>query len=162
MPNVDEIMSTGVRTVEPQETLRRAAMLMRDLDVGALPVCNGELLLGVVTDRDIAIRGVAFGLDPDSACVSDVMSGDVQFCTVDQDAQDVLRMMGEKQLRRLPVVDLDKRLVGIVSLGDMALRQPGRVDAAVREISEPAPDAPSAVPKPAGLSGELAGGAGQP
>jgi CBS-domain-containing membrane protein len=138
MPNVSEIMSIDVQVIEPQDTLRRAAQLMQQLDVGALPVCNGEQLLGMITDRDITVRGVADGLDTDEACVSDVMSGDVQFCTEDQDAQDVMRMMGDKQVRRMPVLDVDKRLVGIVSLGDMALRQPGHVDQAVREISEPA------------------------
>ncbi len=137
MPNVSEIMSTEVRSIEPQESLRRAAQLMQDLNVGALPVCDGERLLGMVTDRDITVRGVAAGLSPDSACVSDVMSADVQFCTVDQDTEEVMRMMGEKQVRRLPVIDTDKNLVGIVSLGDMALRQPGHIDRTVREISEP-------------------------
>ena len=137
MPNVSEIMSTDVRSIEPQESLRRAAQLMHDLDVGALPVCDGERLLGMVTDRDITVRGVAAGLAPDSACVSDVMTGDVQFCTVDQDTEEVMRMMGDKQVRRLPVIDTDKNLVGIVSLGDMALRQPGHIDRTVREISEP-------------------------
>ena len=137
MTQVSDIMTADVRTIEPQESLRRAALLMQELDVGSLPVCNGERLLGMITDRDITVRGVADGLDPDQACVSDVMSGDVQFCTEDQDAQEVMRTMGDKQVRRLPVVDLDKRLVGIVSLGDMALRQPGHIDQAVREISEP-------------------------
>jgi CBS domain-containing protein len=137
MALVSEIMSTDVQVIEPQDTLHRAAQLMQQLDVGALPVCNGDQLLGMVTDRDITVRGVAEGLDPSKACVSDVMSTDVQFATEDQDAQDVMRLMGDKQVRRMPVVDMDKKLVGIVSLGDMALRQPGHVDQAVREISEP-------------------------
>jgi CBS domain-containing protein len=130
-------MSTEVRTVQPQDSLRAAAQLMQQLDVGALPVCDGERLLGVLTDRDIAIRGVADGLDPERACVSDVMTPEVQCVVEDQDAQEAMRLMGERQIRRLPVVDRDRKLVGIVSLGDLALRQSGHVDEAVREISEP-------------------------
>jgi CBS domain-containing protein len=137
MPNVSDIMSTDVHVIEPQQTLRFAAQLMQRLEVGALPVCSGDKLLGMVTDRDITVRGVAEGLDPDSACVSDVMSSGVEYATADQDAQEAMRTMGDKQVRRLPVVDADMQLVGIVSLGDLALRQPGHVDQAVREISEP-------------------------
>jgi CBS domain-containing protein len=136
---VSQIMSSDVRTVQPQESLRRAAQLMQQLDVGSLPVCDGERLLGMLTDRDITVRAVADGLHPEQACVSDVMTPEVQCCTADQDADDVLQMMGDKQIRRLPVIDRDKKLVGIVSLGDMALRQPGHIDEAVREISEPGP-----------------------
>lgn len=137
MPDVSEIMSTDVQSVEPQESLRRAAQRMQELDIGALPVCNGQRLLGMLTDRDIVVRGLANGMDPDEACASDVMTDDVQYCTADQDAAEVLRVMGDKQVRRLPVVDEDRNLIGIVSLGDLALRQPGHIDQAVREISEP-------------------------
>jgi len=137
MPNVADIMSTDVQVIGPKDTLRRAAQLMREQEIGALPVCDGDKLLGMLTDRDITVRGVAEGLDPDQTCASELMSSDVQFCTTDQDAQEAMRTMGDKQVRRLPVVDLDMKLVGIVSLGDLALRQPGHVDQAVREISEP-------------------------
>jgi len=137
MSNVSEIMSKQVHVIEPQESLRRAARLMSELQVGSLPVCNGERLMGMLTDRDITVRGVAEGLHPDQACVSDVMTREVEFCTEDQDAEEVMRQMGDKQVRRLPVVDVDHNLVGIVSLGDMALRQPGHIDQTVREISEP-------------------------
>jgi len=137
MANVSEIMSTQVMVIEPQETLRRAASLMGELNVGSLPVCDGERLLGMLTDRDITVRGVAEGLNPDEACVSDVMTNQVEFCTEDQDADEVMRQMGDKQVRRLPVVDVDWNLVGIVSLGDLALRQPGHIDNTVREISQP-------------------------
>lgn len=142
MPNVSDVMSTDVQVVEPQESLRRAAQLMQTLDVGALPVCIGERLLGMVTDRDITVRGVATGRNPDEACVSDVMTAGVEFCTAEQDTEEVMRVMGDKQVRRLPVIDGDRRLIGIVSIGDLALRQPGHIDEAVREISEPAPPAP--------------------
>jgi CBS domain-containing protein len=137
MPTVNEIMSTNVQVVEHDATLRRAAELMRELDVGALPVCRGKTLLGMVTDRDITIRGVAAGLLPNTALVAEVMSGDLQFCTEDQDTEEVMHTMGNAQVRRLPVVNLDKELVGIVSIGDLALRQVGHIDKAVREISEP-------------------------
>jgi len=137
MSTIAEIMSTDVRTIQPQESLRRAAQCMQELDVGALPVCDGERLLGMLTDRDITVRGIADGLNPDQACVSDIMSPEVEYCTVDQDAEDAKRLMGSKQLRRLPVVDKDRRLVGIVSLGDLATRESGHIDEALREISEP-------------------------
>ena len=138
MPTVNEIMSTDVQVIEPEATLRRAAQLMQQLDVGALPVCRGTKLLGMVTDKDITIRGVAAGLAPDSACVADVMTESLQFCTEDQDTEEVMRIMGEAQVRRLPVINMNKELVGIVSLGDLALRQAGHIDEAVRQISEPA------------------------
>lgn len=137
MPTVAEIMSTDVQTVTPEKTLRHAAQLMLDLDVGALPVCDGRRLLGMVTDRDIAVRGVASGLGPDDGCVSDVMSSDVRWLTDDQDSEAAKQLMGDAQVRRLPVINADKDLVGIVSLGDLALRQPGHIDETVREISEP-------------------------
>jgi len=137
MSTVAEIMSTDVRTIQPQESLRRAAQCMQELDVGALPVCDGERLLGMLTDRDITVRGIADGLNPDQACVSDIMSPQVEYCTADQDAEDAKRLMGSKQLRRLPVVDKDQRLVGIVSLGDLATREAGHIDEALREISQP-------------------------
>jgi CBS domain-containing protein len=126
MSKIADIMSTDVRTVQPQDSLRRAAQCMQELDVGALPVCDGERLLGMVTDRDIAVRAIADGLNPD-----------VAFCTADQDAEEAKRLMGARQVRRLPVIDDNRRLVGIVSLGDLATRQTGHIDRAVREISEP-------------------------
>lgn len=137
MTQVADIMSTDVTVVEPQQSLRVAAQLMKQLDVGSLPVCNGKRLLGMLTDRDIAVRAVAEGLAPESTCVSDVMTPDVEYCTDDQDTEEVMRQMGDKQLRRLPVIDADRQLVGIVSLGDMATRQRSSVDDTVREISEP-------------------------
>lgn len=143
MSNVSDIMTTDVQAIEPEKTLREAAELMQTLEVGALPVCVDERLLGMVTDRDITVRGLALGLDPDAACVSDVMSTDPHFCTGEQDAEEVMRMMGDKQIRRVPVIDVDRRLVGIVSLADLALRQPGHIDSTVREISEPTPEDPA-------------------
>ena len=137
MPIVNEIMSTDVRVIAPDATLRRAAQMMQELDVGSLPVCKDNQLLGMVTDRDITIRGVAAGLAPESACVADVMTEDLQFCTVDQDTEEVMHTMGQTQVRRLPVINLKKELVGIVSIGDLATRQVGHIDQTVRQISEP-------------------------
>lgn len=137
MSRIADIMSTDVRTIQPQESLRRAAQCMQELDVGALPVCDGERLLGMLTDRDIVVRAIADGLDPDQACVSDVMSPDLEYCTADQDSEDAKRLMGARQLRRLPVIDTNRKLVGIVSLGDLAVRDTGHIDDALRDISEP-------------------------
>lgn len=142
MPTVSEIMSTDVQVIGPQETLRSAARLMQELDVGALPVCDGERLLGMLTDRDITVRGVAEGLKPDESCVGDVMSAEVLYATEDQSAEDALQMMGQQQVRRLPVVDNERHLVGVVSLGDFALRQDGHIDEAVRDISQPTTGGP--------------------
>lgn len=137
MPLVNEIMSTDVQVVAPGATLREAAQMMLALDVGVLPVCEGTLLLGMVTDRDITIRGVAAGLQAETAHVSEVMTAALEFCTEDQDTEDVMRTMGQAQVRRLPVVNLANELVGIVSIGDMARRQPGPIDQTVREITDP-------------------------
>lgn len=138
MARIADIMSTDLCTVEPQESLRRAAQLMQEHDIGALPVCQDRQLLGMLTDRDIAVRAVADGLDAESTCVSDVMSGDVQCCTEDQDTVEAMRLMGDRQLRRLPVLDADRQLVGIVALADLATRQDRHIDQTVREISTPA------------------------
>lgn len=135
--NVSEIMTTDVQVVGPEESLQRAAQLMDQLNVGALPVCAGRRLLGMVTDRDITIRGTAAGCAPDEACVSDVMTADTVWCTEDQDTQEVMRLMGEAQVRRLPVINTERELVGIVSLGDIATKQPAHIDKTVRDISTP-------------------------
>lgn len=137
MPQVRDIMSSDPTAVTPEESLQHAAQIMLDLDVGALPVCDGRQVVGMVTDRDIAVRGVAAGLAPDQGCVSDVMTPEVECVSPDQDAEEVLRLMGEAQVRRLPVVDENDELIGIVSLGDLATRQHAPTEDALREISEP-------------------------
>jgi CBS domain-containing protein len=143
MPNVSEIMTTDVQVISPEKTLRDAAVMMQTLEVGALPVCAGSRVLGVLTDRDIIVRGLALGLHPDTACVSDVMSTDLHLCSAEQDVEEVMRTMGDQQIRRVPVIDADGNLVGIVSLGDLALRQRGHIDETVREISARTPEDPS-------------------
>ena len=137
MPSVSDIMTTDVQVIQPHDTLHRAATLMRDLDIGALPVCDGLRLQGMLTDRDITVHGVAEGLTPDDACVSDVMTKEIVYCTGGQDVEQAMRLMGAKQIRRLPVVDSERNLIGIISLGDLAVRQRGHIDQTVREVSEP-------------------------
>ena len=115
-------------------------MRMKDLDVGALPVCENDKLVGVVTDRDIAVRSVAAGHNPQDDHVQDVMTRGIVYCFDDQDVRDAARIMHEKQVRRLPVLNRNKRLVGIVSLGDLATATGDEALAghALEGISEPA------------------------
>jgi CBS domain-containing protein len=119
MMKVRDCMTREVRIADPAETLREAATAMADVDAGFLPVGEDDRLVGIVTDRDIAIRGVAHGLPPE-APVREVMSGEVLYCFEDDDCEEVLNNMAEIQVRRLPVVDRDKRLVGVVSITDLA------------------------------------------
>ena len=116
---ISDAMSRDVRTVAPEATIREAALLLAEYDIGALPVASGERLAGMVTDRDIAIRAVAMGKGPECT-VAEVMSPEVLYCRDDDDIADVCENMADIQVRRLPVVDGDKRLVGIVSLADIA------------------------------------------
>ena len=120
MQRVSEVMSTDVQTVSPDDTIEEAAQEMRDGDFGLVPVVEDEQLVGVVTDRDIAIRAVAEGKDP-STPVSEVMSEGVVWVNEDDSVEDAARIMSEHQIRRLPVVDSEQHLVGIVSLGDFAV-----------------------------------------
>jgi CBS domain-containing protein len=117
---ISEVMTREVRIASPDMTIQEAAKLMGELDAGVLPVANSERLIGMVTDRDIAIRGVAQGLKP-TAKIAEVMTEDVKYCFEDDDCDDVAKNMGDIQVRRLPVVNKDKRLVGIVSIGDLAV-----------------------------------------
>jgi CBS domain-containing protein len=137
MRTIDEVMTTDVTVVGPEDTLQEAAQLMADLDVGALPVCDGERLLGMVTDRDIVIRAVAEGRSGDTA-VSEVMTEEVLYATEDQSVAEVMHQMSEAQVRRIPVIDSDRKLVGIVSLGDLALEEEENVDETLRDVSRPA------------------------
>ena len=122
MQMVSEVMTRNVQSVSPQENLQRAAQMMDELNVGALPVCDGDRLIGMVTDRDITVRAIAAGRAPREARVEEVMSEDVRWCFEDQSLDDVMRQMADTQIRRVPVVSHDDvhRLVGIVSLGDLA------------------------------------------
>ncbi|MET3790608.1 CBS domain-containing protein [Aquamicrobium terrae] len=112
-------MTRDVRFAGPEAKLRDVARAMASLDIGLLPVADDNRLVGMITDRDIAVRGVASGMGPDTP-VKDVMSTDVKYCFEDEEVASVLDNMGDIQVRRLPVLNREKRLVGIVSLGDLA------------------------------------------
>jgi CBS domain-containing protein len=137
MRKISEVMTTNVQVVRPDETVRNAAKMMADMDVGAIPVCDGRRLQGMVTDRDITIRATAEGRGGDTP-VREVMTTDVVWCTDEDDTQDVLDRMADEQIRRIPVVDQDRNLVGIVALGDLAIEDEQNVDEALRDISMPA------------------------
>ena len=121
---VSEIMTHEVEVAAPDAILEAAARKMRDLDVGMLPICDGERLVGMLTDRDIAIRAVAEGKDPRRSLVRDAMTPDVRYVFEDDDVEEAARIMHEVQVRRLPVLNRQKNLVGIVALGDLAVRNP--------------------------------------
>ncbi len=118
---VKDVMTKGAECVGPAASLQEAAGKMKGLDVGTLPVCEGDRLVGMVTDRDITVRATAEALPPRLGQVRDVMTPDVVSCFEDQDVEEAARLMKEHQIRRLVVLDRDKRLVGIVSLGDLAV-----------------------------------------
>ena len=120
-------MSQGVRLVTPEDTVQQATRLMRDEDTGVLPVGEGDRLVGIVTDRDIAVRLVAEGKDPTRTKVREVMTQDVKYVFEDEDLEHVADNMAEQQVRRLPVVNRAKRVVGVISLGDLARSRSGQL-----------------------------------
>jgi CBS domain-containing protein len=129
---ISEVMTTRPRAVEPQTSVREAARLMESEDVGSLPIVqDGARLVGVVTDRDIAVRVVGRGLDAEETTVADIASPDVVTVTPDDDLDDALTLMARAQVRRLPVVVRDDELVGIVSQADVA-----RSDAKEKHVGE--------------------------
>lgn len=122
---VSDVMSRDVRTATPDESIRNAARMMEEIDAGAVPVGENDKLVGMITDRDIAVRGVAHGLGPD-AKIKDVMTPELKYCFEDEDVDAVAGNMAQLKVRRLPVVNREKRLVGMVSLGDFANQAAGR------------------------------------
>ena len=116
---VSELMTKNVQVVYPDQSIKDAAAIMAKIDVGAIPVHDDQRLLGMITDRDIAIRAVAEGLGPDTK-IRDAMTEEVMYCFLDQDLEEVSHNMADIQVRRMPVLDRDKRLVGILSLADIA------------------------------------------
>ncbi len=133
---VKEAMSRGVKTVGPDQALQEAAKIMLDIDAGSLPVGENDKLVGMITDRDITVRGVAAGMTP-TARVREVMSQEVRYCFEDEDTAHVARNMAELQIRRLPVLDRNKRLVGILALADLATSaKTGQATAALSGISQ--------------------------
>ena len=117
---VRDIMHKGTVWVSPDEPIAMVAAMMRSEDVGSVPVGENDRLIGMVTDRDIAVRGFAEGCDPLQLTARDVMTGPITYCVADEDIEDAVRLMEIKQIRRLPVIDHKKRMVGMLSLGDVA------------------------------------------
>ena len=113
-------MSSHVRLAGPEDTVQRATQMMRDEDTGVLPVGEGDRLIGIVTDRDVALRVAAEGKDPARTKVREVMTQDLKYVFEDEDLEHVADNVAEQQVRRLPVVNRDKRVVGVISLGDLA------------------------------------------
>lgn len=136
---VRELMTRSVEIISPDDTLRVAARRMADADCGILPVGEDGRLVGMLSDRDIVVRAVAEGLDPERCRVRDVMSPDVRYCYEDEHTDDLARNMAILQVKRLPVLNRRKQLVGIVSLGDMAIEPGAKEEAkdALAGISQP-------------------------
>jgi len=133
-----QVMTPGVEIIRPDAPIREAAKKMKDRDIGPLPVCDGERIVGMLTDRDIVVNAVAEGRDPATTKVADVMTPEVTYAFEDQDTEEAMRLMERYQLRRLPVLNREKRLVGIVSLGDLARKEDEtRTGETLREVSQP-------------------------
>ena len=136
---IKDVMTKSVETVRPDQTLQEAASRMKSLDVGPMPVCENDRLVGMLTDRDIVVRAAAEGRDVRTTKVRDAMTPDVVVCSEDDDVKDAAKTMKDRQIRRLVVVDGQKRVAGIVSLGDIAVdtsdeKMSGRV---LEEVSKP-------------------------
>ena len=135
---IADIMTSEVDTCTPQTSLQEAASKMKEINVGSIPVCDNDKLIGIITDRDIVIRGIADNLSLDSA-VSEIFSESVVTGSKNMTVEDAAELMADHQIRRLPIVENDK-VVGIVSLGDIAVKDKsyGNADIALDEVSEPA------------------------
>jgi len=136
---VNEVMTQRAECIRPDASLQEAAERMRTLEVGSLPVCDNDRLVGMLTDRDIIVRSVAAGHDPKADHVRDAMTPQVHYCFENQDVTEAAKLMREYQIRRLPVLTSDKRLAGIVSLGDLAVEDGNvqLVGETLEGISEP-------------------------
>jgi CBS domain-containing protein len=138
---VSDVMTRDIETIPPDASLQQAAQAMEAIGVGSLPVCDGRRLIGTLTDRDIVVRGVAAGRSPIEMLVRECMTKDISYAFEDEDAEEVLARMKALQVRRLAVLDKEKNLIGIVSLGDIATEPRAansrEVGEAIAEISEP-------------------------
>ena len=136
---LSEIMTRDVAVLQPDDSLQFAAKKMRDRNIGFLPVCDGEVLIGVLSDRDITIRALAEGMDVNIMLGRDLMTAPAIYCFDDQDVSEAAKVMAENQIRRLVVLSRDdKRLVGVVSLGDLARNEPAdRSGQVLKKVSEP-------------------------
>lgn len=134
---VSDVMTGNVQTVRPDESAQQAACFMLSADAGSIPVVDGDRLVGMITDRDIAVRGIAKGYGPETL-VRELMTDDLVVVRTDDDVQHAANRMSEAQVRRLPVIDENERLCGIVSLGDLALEDDGEsAHQALEGVSEP-------------------------
>jgi len=136
---IKDIMTRDPEVVAPENTLRQAAEKMQAIDTGIMPVCTNDRLVGVITDRDITLRATAEGLDPFATQVADIMTDELVTCFEDQDVEEAERIMRDKQIRRLLVLNRNKDLVGIVSLGDIAVDTGDVIEAGetLQEVSRP-------------------------
>jgi CBS domain-containing protein len=138
MQLINEIMTPDVTTINPDTTIQRAAQLMDELNVGSIPVFEGDRLVGLVTDRDIVVRAISAGKSPAGTRVDEVMSAGIDYCFMDQPVDEVMERMRELQVRRMPVMDRSTgKLAGIVALGDLATKHSAEVDRTLSEISTP-------------------------
>jgi len=133
---VSDVMTHDVKIASPEDTLREAAQMMEGIGTGALPVGEKNRLVGMLTDRDITLRAVARGKTPDECTVREVMSSSIKYVYEDETVENAAKNMGELQVRRLPVLDRKKQLVGIVSLGDLALKKIDSAGKALSKVSE--------------------------
>jgi len=142
MKSVMDVMTKDVETINPNDSLRDAAERMRTLNVGPLPVCEGDTLMGIITDRDIVVRAVSQGMDPNTTRVSEAMTDEVEYVYEDDDISTVVSKMKEAQVRRILVVNHDKKLVGIIALGDLSeemnTQEAGQTLESISEPSQPA------------------------
>ena len=138
---VKEIMTRKVEIIHPETSIAEAAEIMKAHDVGALPVCDGDNLIGMLTDRDIIVRATADGFHPETMQAGEVMTADVVYGFEDQEVSEVGKIMEEHQIRRLPILSREKRLVGVLSLGDIVIGTQDKdlAGAALKEVSEPTP-----------------------
>jgi CBS domain-containing protein len=138
MQRIAEVMTRDVESISPNATLQTAARLMDELNVGSLPVCENRRLIGMITDRDITVRSTTNDLLPSSIKVGDIMTEHPRWCLETQTIDEVIHQMSHVQVRRIPVLNEAEEVIGIVSLGDLAVREPEGVEEALRNISTPA------------------------
>ena len=132
---IRDVMTRDAKLTSPDDTIRHAAQMMKECDCGVLPVADGDHLVGMITDRDIAVRCIAEGKGPDTK-IREAMTQEVMYCFEDEESQHICQNMADIQVRRLPVVNREKRLVGIVSLSDLA-RKEANTAKALRGIARP-------------------------
>ncbi|HEX9986610.1 MAG TPA: CBS domain-containing protein [Thermoanaerobaculia bacterium] len=140
--HVRDVMTPNPECVSEKDSIRDAARIMKDQDTGIVPVVDGRKIIGLITDRDIVVRGIAEGKNLENVRVNELMSKSVRTVTEDSSVDDALQLMSNAEVRRVPVVNSNQEIVGIVSLGDIASdhNQPGKVGSAVEEISEAPPN----------------------